>query len=513
ILHRLEEAGLRPAEPADDRTWLRRVYFDLTGLPPSLEEIDHFFGDTSPERREKVVDQLLASPHYGEKWARHWMDLVRYAETYGHEFDFPIHFAHEYRDYLIRAFNLDLPFDQFAREHIAGDLIAKPRINEAENFNESVLGTGFWFLNEATHAPTDVLANEADHMSNQIDVYSKAFLGLTVSCARCHDHKFDAISTADYYALTGYLHSSARTERSMDPGGKRAAAAARQREILAKADASLPERSPVPTFEKKPATGLFADFENGDLPPGWSIVGEAFAPTGTAAGFTLEEGALYTTPGTVSSIRLGEAHSGVLRSPTFTIEGDEIHVRLRARGGMMRVVIDNYHMAVHQPLLFRGTVHKEPDTKGAFTWMRFDGDLTKYRGHRAYLEFVDPGPGYYEIDEIRFSKETGAIDQDKTPGNPSTTISKEVEDLLAEGRRLAASLPPERFSLTMAEGTPEPGNIYVRGSHRSLGGEVPLRFLEALGAKEGNRLTLAGETVSPNNPLTSRVIVNRLWHH
>ena len=143
------------------------------------------------------------------------MDLVRYAETYGHEFDYPIHFAHEYRDYLIRAFNEDLPFDQFAREHIAGDLIAKPRINEAENFNESVLGTGFWFLNEATHAPTDVLANEADHMSNQIDVYSKAFLGLTVSCARCHDHKFDAISTADYYALTGYLHSSARTELSL----------------------------------------------------------------------------------------------------------------------------------------------------------------------------------------------------------------------------------------------------------------------------------------------------------
>jgi mono/diheme cytochrome c family protein len=513
ILHRLEEAGLRPAAPADDRTWLRRVYFDLTGLPPSLAEIDRFLGDTSTEHREKVVDQLLASPHYGEKWARHWMDLVRYAETYGHEFDYPIHFAHEYRDYLIRAFNADLPYDQFAREHIAGDLIANPRINEAENFNESVLGTGFWFLNEATHAPTDVLANEADHMSNQIDVYSKAFLGLTVSCARCHDHKFDAISTADYYALTGYLHSSARTERSMDPGGKRAAAAARQREILAKADASLPERSPVPRSEEKPVTGLFADFENGELPPGWSIVGEAFAPTGAAVGFTLEEGAHYTTPGTVSSIRLGEGHSGVLRSPTFTIEGDEIHVRLRARGGMMRVVIDNYHMAVHQPLLFRGTVHKEPDTKGSFTWMRFDGDLTKYRGHRAYLEFVDPGPGYYEIDEIRFSKEAGTVDQDKTPGNPSTTISKEVEDLLAEGRRLATSLPPERFSLTMAEGTPERGNIYVRGSHRSLGGEVPLRFLEALGAKEGNRLTLAGETVSPINPLTSRVIVNRLWHH
>jgi len=513
ILQRLEASGLRPAEAADDRTWLRRVHFDLTGLPPSLAEIEGFLDDTSPERRETIVDHLLASPHYGEKWARHWMDLVRYAETYGHEFDYPIGFAHEYRDYLIRAFNADLPFDQLAREHIAGDLITAPRINGAEKFNESVLGTAFWYLNEATHAPTDVLANEADHMSNQIDVYSKAFLGLTVSCARCHDHKFDAISTADYYALTGYLHSTARTERSMDPGGKRAAAAARQREILAKADASLPELSPTPIPEKETSPALFADFESEDLPPGWSTVGEAFAPTGTVSGFTLEEGALFTTPGTVSSIRLGEAHSGVLRSPTFTIAGDEIQVRLRARGGMMRLVIDNYHMAVYQPLLFRGTVHQNPDTKGVFTWMRFDGDLKKYKGHRAYLEFVDPGPGYYEVDEIRFSGTPGSKERHQDPQAPAPEISKEVEDLLTEGRRLAASLPPERFSLTMAEGTPERGRIYVRGSHRSPGGEVPLRFLEALGAKEGNRLTLAGETVSPANPLTSRVIVNRLWHH
>lgn len=513
ILHRLEKAGLRPAEPTDDRTWLRRVYFDLTGLPPSLAEIDRFLDDTSADRREKVVDQLLGSPHYGENWARHWMDLVRYAETYGHEFDYPIGFAHEYRDYLIRAFNADLPFDQLAREHIAGDLITAPRMNGVEKFNESVLGTAFWYLNEATHAPTDVLANEADHMSNQIDVYSKAFIGLTVSCARCHDHKFDAISTADYYALTGYLHSTARTERSMDPGGKRAAAASRQREILAKADASLKVTSPAPLSEKEAAPSLFADFESEDLPPGWSTVGEAFAPTGATSGFTLEEGALFTTPGTVSSIRLGEAHSGVLRSPTFTIAGDEIQVRLRARGGMMRLVIDNYHMAVHQPLLFRGTVHQNPDTKGAFAWMRFNGDLKKYKGHRAYLEFVDPGPGYHEIDEIRFSAESGIEDQHRNVEAPAPEIPKEVEDLLAEGRRLGASLPPERFALTMAEGTPERGRIYVRGSHRSPGGEVPLRFLEALGAKEGDRLTLAEETVSPDNPLTSRVIVNRLWHH
>ncbi len=516
LLAKIEAAGLRPAEPADDRTWLRRVHFDLVGLPPTPEEIARFLTDSSTDRREKVVDALLASPHFGEKWARHWMDLVRYAETHGHEFDYPIDHAFEYRDYLIRAFNGDVPFDLFAKEHIAGDLLRTPRRNAKEGFDESILGTGFWYLNEATHAPTDVLADEADHQATQIDVYGKAFLGLTISCARCHDHKFDAISTADYYALTGYLHSSARTERSMDPGGRRAAAAARQRELLALADERLAESSQTPRQSVAeeatlPPSVPNTDFESDTLPPGWTVIGEAFAPTGTSPRFTLEEGATFTTPGTVSSVRLGEAHSGVLRSPTFEIPGDTIHVRLRARGGMMRVVIDNYQMAVHSTLLFNGTIRKDLDTKGAFTWVRFDGDLKKYRGHRAYLEFVDPGPGFLEIDEIRCS-DTPPTDPPAKPA-PPVSADERTAALLAEGRQLAAVLPPERFALTMAEGTPENARVYGRGSHRSAGEEVPRRFLSALGGREGTRLLLAEETTSPDNPLVARVAVNRIWHH
>jgi hypothetical protein len=277
-----------------------------------------------------------------------------------------------------------------------------------------------------------------------------------------------------------------------------------------KVDAKVPERSHVPLRRDEPDAALFADFESADLPPGWSVIGEAFAPTGTSPKFTLEEGLVLTTPGTLSSARLGEGHSGVLRSPTFTIESDVIHVRLRARGGMMRVVIDNYHMAVHQPLLFHGTIHKNPDTKGEFAWVRFDADLKKYRGHRAYLEFVDPGPGSYEIDEIRFTDAAATKENSIAEAPP---ITPETESLLAEGRRIAAALPPERFALTMAEGTPENARVYGRGSHRSPGEEVPRRFLTALGGKQGNRLTLAEETVSPENPLTSRVAVNRIWHH
>ena len=133
---------------------------------------------------------------------------MRFAETYGHEFDYEIPEAYRYRDYVIRAFNDDVPYDQFVVEHIAGDLLPEPRRHAVERFNESILGTGFWFLGEMVHSPVDVRADEAERIDNQIDVLGKAFLGLTLACARCHDHKFDAITTKDYYALSGYLQSS-----------------------------------------------------------------------------------------------------------------------------------------------------------------------------------------------------------------------------------------------------------------------------------------------------------------
>jgi hypothetical protein len=218
ILARLEQAKLLPAAPASKTSWIRRVTFDLTGLPPGPADIQAFLDDKSPQAYQKVVDRLLDSPHFGERWARHWMDLVRYAETCGHEFDYPIPGAHHYRDYLIRSFNADVPYDQFVREHIAGDLLTNPRRHPESKFNESIIGTGFWFLGEATHAPVDVRGDEAGRIDNQLDVMSKTFLGVTLACARCHDHKFDAISTQDYYAASGFMQSSRRQEALLDPG-------------------------------------------------------------------------------------------------------------------------------------------------------------------------------------------------------------------------------------------------------------------------------------------------------
>jgi hypothetical protein len=208
ILAQLEARGLAPAPAADRRTLLRRLSFDLIGLPPTPEEMDAFLSDPSGDALEKVVDRLLTSPHFGERWGRHWLDLVRYAETRGHEFDYIHPNAYQYRDYVIRALNVDLPYNQFVTEHLAGDLLDQPRLHPVEGFNESILGTGFWFLGEEVHSPVDPRQDETDRFDNRVDVMGKTFLGLTVACARCHDHKFDAISTRDYYALFGFLQSS-----------------------------------------------------------------------------------------------------------------------------------------------------------------------------------------------------------------------------------------------------------------------------------------------------------------
>ena len=220
ILAKLEQSELPPAPEVDRRTWIRRAYLDVIGLPPTPEEVSQFLNDDLPGAESRAVDRLLASPHYGERWGRHWLDLVRYAESRGHEFDFDVANAWQYRDYVIRALNDDVPYDQFVVEHVAGDLLSAEsvdadratrfplRLHPLTGANESILGTGFWFLGEWVHSPVDIRQEEADRFDNMIDVYSKAFLGLTVACARCHDHKFDPITQTDYYALQGYLQSS-----------------------------------------------------------------------------------------------------------------------------------------------------------------------------------------------------------------------------------------------------------------------------------------------------------------
>ncbi|MFM7131248.1 MAG: DUF1549 domain-containing protein, partial [bacterium] len=208
LLQNFQQKGLAFAPPADKTTILRRLSFDLTGLPPTEAEIRAFLADTAENAYEKQVDRLLASPHYGERLARRWMDLTHYSETVGSEQDALIPYSWAYRDYLIRAFNADIPYAQLVREHIAGDLLPSPRRDPASGWLESPAGTAWLRFVEFYHSPVDAKNEEAVVIENQIDTLGKTFLGLTVACARCHDHKFDLIGTDDYYRLYGMLRTA-----------------------------------------------------------------------------------------------------------------------------------------------------------------------------------------------------------------------------------------------------------------------------------------------------------------
>ena len=207
VLARLEAADLAPAPEASRGQLVRRAAEFLTGLPADPADVDRVTADPDPLAYEKYVDGLLASPHFGERFARHWLDVVRYGETRGHEFDYPIPNAWRYRDWVIDALNTDLPYDQFVREQICGDLLDSPRLTAA-GADQSVVGTGFWYLGEEIHSPVDIAQDAADRTDNRVDTFGKAFLGMALGCARCHDHKFDAVSKEDYYAIAGTLVSS-----------------------------------------------------------------------------------------------------------------------------------------------------------------------------------------------------------------------------------------------------------------------------------------------------------------
>jgi hypothetical protein len=202
LLSKLEAQGMKPNGDADRRTLLRRATYDLTGLPPTPEEMREFLADQSPDAFAKAIDRLLASPAYGEKWGRHWLDLVRYADTSGCNSDFPVPSAYRYRNWVIGAFNRDVPYDEFLREQIAGDLLTAA--TEEEEYDK-VVATGYLAIARRFGSR----ANEFHlTMEDIIDNFGKATLGLSLGCARCHDHKFDPVLTKDYYALYGIFNSS-----------------------------------------------------------------------------------------------------------------------------------------------------------------------------------------------------------------------------------------------------------------------------------------------------------------
>ena len=207
VVAKLERNQLQPAPTADRRTLIRRVTYDLTGLPPSPDEVHAFLSDESSDdfALGRLVDRLLSSPHYGERWGRYWLDAVRYADTTANDGNFVMRFAYRYRDYVVAAFNDDKPYDEFLMEQVAGDLMPDedPRVS-----GERIIATGFLMIGPKALAETDKEQVKMDIVDEQLDVIGRGFMGLTVACARCHDHKFDPIPTVDYYSLAGILRST-----------------------------------------------------------------------------------------------------------------------------------------------------------------------------------------------------------------------------------------------------------------------------------------------------------------
>ena len=219
LLARLEADGLGPVADADRRTLLRRVMLDVIGLPPTPEEVDAFVNDTSPDAYEFLVDLLLASPSFGERWGRHWLDIARFAESTGKELNYAYPYAWRYRDYVIDSLNRDKPFDQFVKEQVAGDLMLTDGDGQ---YNEQLLATGFLTLAPRGLNEKDREQVRMDVVDDQIEVTCRAVLALTVNCARCHDHKFDPIPTTDYYALAG-IFGSTETLGGFDETGAQSA--------------------------------------------------------------------------------------------------------------------------------------------------------------------------------------------------------------------------------------------------------------------------------------------------
>jgi len=520
ILVKLEEHQLAPAPPADPYTLLRRLYFDVIGLPPTPEEIEAFIrdyrGSAKPQAVvEKLVDRLLSSPHYGERWGRHWLDLVRYAETMGHEFDFEFPEAWRYRDYVVRAFKHDVPYDRFVVEHVAGDLLPEPRWHPKAapaRTNESLLATGFWWFGEGKHAPVDSRADQADRIDNQIDVFGKTFLGLTVACARCHDHKFDAISTKDYYALAGYLQSSRQDRVFLDHPDVRRAVLAGLNKVHAEIQAALPKEDVKPA----PVDGAWAHFTKQDWGD-WFVTGEAFGMRPSRAGDVMVDaahGIRALAPGWAHSGRLSLTLQGSLRSPTFTIEKRFVHYRVAGKGAKCNVILNGLQL-IREPIYGRLTFAIDDETP---QWRTQDLDM--WRGQRAYIEMLDDGPGYAALAQVVFSEEATPPSSESN-GTRSIPATPELTWLVREFGKFEAALPAATRGLGIADGSAVDEHVFIRGNSKNLGPVTPRRFLEVFGGhdmtapKHGSgRLELARQLVDPQRtPIVPRVIVNRIWKH
>jgi hypothetical protein len=508
VLSKLQQSGLTPSAPADRRTLLRRLYLDLTGLPPSPDELDSFAIDKDPQAYKKRVELLLASPRHAERWARHWLDTVRFAESNGFETNTNRPNAWPYRDWVIKSFWNDLPYDEFVMKQIAGDVLGAP---EANGF----LVGGPW---DQVKSPDPVLTAQqrADELHDMVGTTGSAFMGLTLGCARCHNHKFDPISQVDYHAVTAALAGTRHGEAAMPPtdtARPRLEALRRERTSLelslvsleARARPAVSHLANTDSFKAVPARYVrmtitrssgaepcIDEFEVFDVNGKNIAHGSAVTVSGTLAGFAIHQ-AKHLVDGVYGNDHSwisNQANAGSLMIDLGILATIKEVRWSRDRSGNARTFTDRV------PEQY--TIEVSTDSQ---KWQTVASSVDRLpRGRKPTVQQAGPPLTSAEIAVLEKI-------------NKQIQIITDEEKTLTGGARVYAGTftepgPLRRFN----RGDPtQPQEVVTAGVIKALTGSTTIEMTSM--SEPQRRLALARWIASPNNPLTARVIVNRLWQH
>ncbi len=532
ILAELEERRLAPAPPAEKRALIRRASFDLTGLPPTPEEVEAFVGDSTAGAFEAVVDRLLKSPAFGERWGRHWLDLARYSDSNGMEINTPFPNAYRYRDYVIAAFNNDKPFDQFIREQIAGDLLPNGGV---EDQHEKWIATGFLVLGPKAFNEPMREKLVADVVDEQIDVVSKAFLGLTVACARCHDHKFDPIPTRDYYALAGIFRSTVtlntpNAQARINPQGwserplgtkEETEAAEKHAAAVAKAQAEFDTardqiRDLPGGIDAKDLAGIVVDNLEAEVIGSWRL-------SNYSTNFVNKN---YLQDGNA-----GKGEKRVRFVPDIPKAGT-YEVRLAYTPHVNRATNVPVRIRMGTNVATKYLNQREaPKFDKAFAYL---GLFDFAAGTNNSVEISNEGTkgGFVVVDAVQFLPlESGTQMQmamapaEKKMTRDLTFAGTDLVGMQDKVEELRSKAPPPLPSaMAVQDGEAQDARIAIRGDVERLGDGVPRGFISVIDrggaagrtkfSKESSgRLELAEWIASAENPLTARVVANRVWQH
>ncbi|MDB4711986.1 DUF1553 domain-containing protein [Verrucomicrobiales bacterium] len=483
ILADLEGSDITPAKKAEPAQLIRRIYYDLIGLPPSLEKVEEFLKDHSPEAFTRIVNNLLDSPQYGERWGRHWLDVARYGDSNGGDENHAYPHAWRYRNYVIDAFNSDLPYNEFITEQLAGDLLES-------NFNERsrrVTATGFLAIGTKILAEKDGVKKRADIIDEQIDTVSRSFMGISVSCARCHDHKFDPIPTADYYALAGIFHSTKIEDQSLsEPEDE-------QREAKKKSRLEL-IGDQLDDLESK-----FSEFVDEESIVQWEAEKFIRGNVSIIQGSNDNEATYISDPG--SQENFAEYKVKIQAEGTYSV--DFRYAAERSRPGSL--IIDGDKGKVISVLA---------DVTGGWSseYQRWNHEAYIHLNSGEHVFRVESKPLMSHLDRIRLTR-VRSLDQVKS-------LRLRIDNLKNERAGIQADKNNTYKVMAVQDGDVADTNINLRGDPHEKGELVPRGFLSkvsprnVLACDDGSsgRLELAKWMTQPDHPLTARVIVNRIWY-